>query len=69
MRFEVNLRNGSTYEIDASYVEVADGFVSTTFTLLGPVPGYPMAILAAFPVDVVQSVVPAARPLAVRRIH
>ena len=58
MQFEVNLRDGATYVVDASYVEVYDGFVSSTFTLIGPVPGYPMAILAVFPVDVARSVTP-----------
>jgi hypothetical protein len=58
VQFEVNMRDGSTYEIEASYIEVVDGPTSSTYTLLGAVPGYPTAILAAFPVDLVVSVLP-----------
>ena len=59
MRFEVNMRDRSGYEVEASYVEVTDGPVSSSFTLVGFVPGYPTAILAAFPVEMVESVLPA----------
>jgi hypothetical protein len=59
VQFEVNMRDRSTYEIEASYIEVTNGPASSTYTLLGAVPGYPAAILAAFPVDLVESVLPA----------
>jgi hypothetical protein len=57
VQFEVRLRNGATHTLEATYIEVTGGVVST-YTLLGPVPNYPIAILAAFPVDVVQWVCP-----------
>ncbi|MGI8693222.1 MAG: hypothetical protein ACR2JK_10025 [Geodermatophilaceae bacterium] len=59
MRFEVNMRARSGYEVEASYVEVTDGPVSSSFALVGFVPGYPTAILAAIPVEMVESVLPA----------
>jgi len=49
VRFEVNMRDRSGYEVEASYVEVTDGPASSSFTLVGFVPGYPTAILAASP--------------------
>ena len=55
MQFEVKMRDGSSQRLDATYIEVTDGPVST-YTLLGPVPNHPIAILAAFPVDLVRSV-------------
>lgn len=59
MNFEVNMRDGSAYEIEAAYIEVTNGPASSSYTLLGALPGYPAAILAAFPVDAVESVLPA----------
>lgn len=67
MLFEVNMRDGSAYEVDASYIEVADGQVSSTFALLGAVPGYPTAVLAVFPVELVESVLPALVSTSARR--
>lgn len=59
MRFEINLRDGSAYEVEAAYIEVVDGPTCSTFTLLGSVPGHPVAILAAIPVDEARCVLPA----------
>ena len=59
MQFEITMRDGSTYEVDASYIEVVSGPTSSTYTLLGAVPGYPTAILAAFPVELVVGITPA----------
>lgn len=59
MQFEVHMRDGASYQIEASYLEVTHGPVNTTYTLLGVVPGYPTAILAVFPVELVESVIPA----------
>ena len=58
MQFEVNMRDGSSFEIEASYIEVVNGPTSSTYTLLGALPGFPTAILAAFPVDLVNAVLP-----------
>lgn len=58
MQFDVRMRDGARYEIEASYVEVANGPTSSSYTLLGAVPGYPTAILAAFPVDLVLAIIP-----------
>ena len=59
MRYEVKMRDGSTYQVDASFIEVSDGPAESSYTLLGQVPGYPIAILAAFPVDMVETIMPA----------
>jgi hypothetical protein len=61
------MRDGSTFEVDASYIEVANDPTCSTFLLLGPVPGYPMAILAAVPVEAAKSVVPA--PMVARSLR
>jgi hypothetical protein len=59
MQFHVTMRDGAAYDVEASYVEVYNGPSATTYALLGPVPGYPVAILATFPADLVESVVSA----------
>jgi len=59
MRYEVKMRDGSAYEVDASYIEVYDGPAESSYALLGQVPGYPIAIVAAFPVDMVETIMPA----------
>lgn len=69
MRFEVNMRDGSAYEVEAAYIEVSNGPACSSYTLLGPVPGFPTAILAAFPVDEVESVLPAIVESSPRRIE
>jgi len=66
VQFEINMRDGSSFEIEASYVEVVNGPTSSTYTLLGAVPGFPTAILAAFPVDLVLAVLPLAHSGAYR---
>jgi hypothetical protein len=53
MLYEVMMRDGSTREVDALYIDVTSGRVGT-FTLLRPASGYPIAIVAAFPIDQVQ---------------
>jgi hypothetical protein len=58
MQFLVTMRDGSSYEIEANYLEVHDGPSSSSYALLGIVPGYPVAILAAFPIDMVSAIVP-----------
>jgi hypothetical protein len=58
MQFVVVMRDGARFAVDAHYVEVVPGDVPS-YTMLGPVPGYERAILAAFPADVVAAVVPA----------
>jgi len=60
MRYEVKMRDGSTYEVDASYIEVFDGPADSSYALLGQLPGYPIAIVAAFPVEMVETIMPAA---------
>lgn len=67
MRYEVNLRDGSQFEVEASYVEIADSPTSTSFLLLGALPGYPTAILAIVPADAAKSVLPAAMIPMLRR--
>jgi len=69
VQFEVNMRDGSTFEIEASYIEVSHGATSSTYALLGAVPGYPSAILAVFPCDEAESVLPAAVGPTARRIE
>jgi len=59
MRYEVKMRDGSAYEVDAAYIEVVDGPADSSYTLLGQVPGFPIAIVAAFPVDMVETIMPA----------
>lgn len=54
--FEVKMRDGSTSQVEAAFIEVTNGPVSSSYTLLAPVPGYAAAIVAAFPVDLVESV-------------
>jgi len=66
VQFEVNMRDGSSFEIEASYIEVVNGPTSSTYSLLGAVPGFPTAILAAFPVDLVLAVLPLAHSGAYR---
>ena len=68
MQFEVTMRDGSVRQVEASYLEVVEGPTSTSYTLLGPVPGYPTAILAAFPAELIHDIKPAnQRPYAQRR--
>lgn len=57
MQFLVTMRDGASFVVDASYIEVV-GHPASNYTFLGPVPGYPMAILAAFPVELVAAVLP-----------
>ena len=52
MQFEVRMRDGSAREVEASYIEVTRGVVGT-YTLLRPVPGFAIAVVAAFPVELV----------------
>jgi len=59
MRYEVKMRDGSAYEVDASYIEVFDGPADSSYALLGQLPGFPIAIVAAFPVDMVETIMPA----------
>lgn len=63
MQFTVHLRDGATFRIEAAYIEVVAAGQSS-YTFLGPVPGYPMAIVAAFPVDLVAGVLPTNPPVA-----
>ena len=58
MQFEVTMRDGTSHRVEASYLEVMQGPMSTSYTLLGPVPGYPTAIVAAFPADLVHAIMP-----------
>lgn len=58
MRFLVEMRSGASYEIEANYIEVVSGEQSSSYTLLGPTPGYPTAIIAVFPVELVAAVLP-----------
>jgi hypothetical protein len=58
MQFEVTMRDGSLHQVEASYLEVVEGPTSSSYTLLGPVPGYPTAILAVFPAVLVQAITP-----------
>ena len=69
MQFEVTMRDGSAHNVEAAYIEVVEGPTSTSYTLLGPVPGYPTAIVAAFPAELVHAVmtVPSPSPYAQRR--
>jgi hypothetical protein len=59
MRYEVKMRDGSAYEVDAAYIEVHDGPADSSYALLGQVPGFPIAIVAAFPVEMVETIMPA----------
>lgn len=61
MKFLVHMRDGSTFRIEASYIEVI-GAAESSYTFLGPVPGYPTAIVASFPVALVSAVLPAGSP-------
>jgi hypothetical protein len=68
MQFEVTMRDGTTRHVEASYLEVVHGHMSSSYTLLGPVPGYPTAIVAAFPAELVHAVMPVSQqPLSLRR--
>lgn len=58
MWFAVTMRDGQSIEVDGSYLEVANGPANSSYTIVGPVPGYPVAILAVFPVDEVAAVTP-----------
>lgn len=62
MQFEVTMRDGSAHRVEAAYLEVVHGPTSSSYTLLGPLPGLPSAILAAFPADLVQAVTPIVQP-------
>jgi len=57
MQFLVMMRDGSRYRIEAAYIEVIHAEESS-YTFLGPVPGYASAILATFPVCLVTAVLP-----------
>lgn len=57
MQFLVMMRDGSRYRIEAAYIEVIQAEESS-YTFLGPVPGYASAILATFPVSLVTAVLP-----------
>lgn len=57
MQFLVLMRDGSRYRIEAAYIEVVHAEESS-YTLLGPVPGFASAILATFPVSLVTAVLP-----------
>jgi len=57
MQFLVMMRDGSRYRIEAAYIEVVNAEESS-YTLLGPVPGYASAILATFPASLVTAVLP-----------
>lgn len=68
MQFEVTMRDGTSRYIEAAYLEVVEGPMSTSYTMLGPVPGYPTAIVAVFPADLVQAIKPVTpKPYAQRR--
>lgn len=58
MQFLVKMRDGASYTVDAAYIEVV-GSPSSSYTFLGPVPGYSRAILATFPAQLVAAVLPA----------
>lgn len=57
MQFMVMMRDGSRYRIEAAYIEVVHAEESS-YTFLGPVPGYRSAIVATFPVSLVTAVLP-----------
>jgi len=57
VKFIVHMRDGSTFLIEALYIEVVAS-VESSYTFLGRVPGFPRAIMASFPVDLVSAVVP-----------
>jgi hypothetical protein len=68
MQFEVTMRGGSSHFVEASYLEVVEGPTSSSYTLLGPVPGFPTAIVAAFPAELVHAIMPVTpKPYAQRR--
>ena len=68
MQFEVTMRDGTSRYVEAAYLEVVEGPMSTSYTMLGPVPGYPTAIVAAFPAELVQAIKPVTpKPYAQRR--
>ncbi len=56
MQFLVEMRSGASYQIEAKYIEVVSGPRSSSYTFLGPTPGFPTAIIATFPVDLVMAV-------------
>lgn len=58
MQFLVEMRSGASYQIEANYIEVVSGPRSSSYTFLGPTPGYPTAIIATFPVDLVLAILP-----------
>lgn len=58
MQFLVEMRSGASYQIEAKYIEVVSGPRSSSYTFLGPTPGFPTAIIATFPVDLVMAVLP-----------
>lgn len=58
MQFLVEMRSGGSYLIEAKYIEVVSGPRSSSYTFLGPTPGFPTAIIATFPVDLVAAVLP-----------
>jgi len=62
VQFEVTMRDGKSHHVEAAYLEVAHGPTSSSYALLGPLPGYPSAILAVFPTDLVLAIMPAAQP-------
>lgn len=57
MQFLVKMRDGASFTVDAAYIEVV-GSPASSYTFLGPVPGYSRAILAAFPAELVVAVLP-----------
>ena len=57
MRFLVTMRDRTTFTVEAAYIEVVAAQAGS-YTFLGPVPGHSVAILAAFPVELVASVIP-----------
>lgn len=57
MQFLVKMRDGSSFTVDAAYIEVI-GSPASSYTFLGPVPGYSRAILATFPAELVVAVLP-----------
>ena len=61
MQFEVSMRDGTTHKVNAKYIEVSLGRLSS-YTLLGPVPNHRIAVVAAFPVDLVRWVCPSRAP-------
>lgn len=70
MQFEVTMRDGAIHQVEAAYLEIVEGPIATSYTLLGPVPGFPTAIVAAFPAELVQAIMPVRRrPMAQRRIR